>query len=160
MLPVSVPCLIVSDALRCSGVSESCRRVQATGSMPAAFEMVHRPGSASVRSAGQGQSCDGISRQKLGPSRSLADLLKKGVSPSPGYPTRFQMCFSPSFHTGCRRRVGGQQEEEGETGEVRRGRDLGRALHRRCLDVPGPARAWLWRGLLVTWLLSLSGSTC
>lgn len=160
MLPVSVPCLIVSDALRCSGVSESCRRVQATGSMSAAFGMVHLPGSASVGGAGQGQSRNGTSRQKLGPSLSLADLLKKGVSPLPRYPTRFQMCFSPSFHTGCRRRVGGQQEEEGEMGEVRRGRDPGRAFHRRCLDVPGPARARLWRGLLVIWLLSLSGSTC
>lgn len=77
-----------------------------------------------------------------------------------GRPTGFQICISPSFHTGRRQRVGVQQEEKrGARRSGEKGTEPRTGLSTRgCLEVPGEAWAQLWSCFLVTWLLSLSGS--
>jgi len=75
---------VVTVALRCSGLSAKCGGVQPVGSVLAAVGRVHPAGSASVRSTGQGQSCDGT----LGPVRVLSGCPQRSQVPLSSWPAR------------------------------------------------------------------------
>lgn len=138
-------------------LSGRCGGVQPVGSVPYAFGMVHLPGSVSVRSSGPKSKLQWHSQ----PMRVLSSRFHRSKVPLSGCPTEkrmspvsgqpFQICMAPSFHTGRRQGVEGQQEEEVGRKERKPGRGSPpgdacmswvRLSSRRCLSYMASFSLW------------------